>query len=418
MKNLILYALSIFVLVSCSKKIKLPEGFVRISGKVDNFKKGDSLTLTNFYPQDTLKSFTVDSDGRFTDTVYVKNKTSNLFKFIVKNSLAEDDVKLHLNLYSGDDLEVVFDIDSIETIQFEGKGKGVLENRYNFVERPKLIKSLFGTLANSLLISDSISETELKEKLDTYKEKNTLLLEKLEDSVLLKKYLNGQSNFMPNIAFNYINGKTFKNFYLGDDTISKSDLDEKIEVFKKEAIPFVEKYYPLSNVKQREIYEGHIETTVSSINSQYESIRYKKSLNGQPCPKFLDYENYSGGVSSLDDFKGQYVYIDLWATWCGPCKAEIPFLQKIEKQYHDKNIAFVSISLDRESDYKKWRKMVKDKSLSGVQLFAKNQDFARAVKATGIPRFLFVDPKGNFISADAPRPSNPDLIKLFDNYNF
>jgi thiol-disulfide isomerase/thioredoxin len=47
------------------------------------------------------------------------------------------------------------------------------------------------------------------------------------------------------------------------------------------------------------------------------------------------------------------VYIDVWATWCGPCKAEIPHLKEIEAQYHDKNIAFVSISVDNRPDYKK-----------------------------------------------------------------
>ena len=58
------------------------------------------------------------------------------------------------------------------------------------------------------------------------------------------------------------------------------------------------------------------------------------------------FENYAGETSSLEDFKGRYVYIDVWATWCGPCKKEIPYLKAIEEKFHNRNIEFVSISVD------------------------------------------------------------------------
>jgi len=47
----------------------------------------------------------------------------------------------------------------------------------------------------------------------------------------------------------------------------------------------------------------------------------------------------AGGTTSLDDLKGKYIYIDVWATWCGPCKAEIPFLKDVEKKYHGKKLS-------------------------------------------------------------------------------
>ena len=47
--------------------------------------------------------------------------------------------------------------------------------------------------------------------------------------------------------------------------------------------------------------------------------------------------------TKLEDLRGKYVYIDVWATWCGPCRGEIPYLQKVEEKYKGKNIEFVSI---------------------------------------------------------------------------
>ncbi|MEL6863745.1 MAG: TlpA disulfide reductase family protein [Bacteroidota bacterium] len=138
-------------------------------------------------------------------------------------------------------------------------------------------------------------------------------------------------------------------------------------------------------------------------------------LKGNVSPSF-DYENYKGGNSTLADYKGKYVYIDVWATWCGPCRREIPSLKEKEAQYHDANVEFVSISIDEQKAYDKWRKMVEDKELGGSQLIADNawqSDFVQNYKINGIPRFILVDPEGKIVSADAPRPSSDDFDKVF-----
>ncbi|MFS4455664.1 TlpA family protein disulfide reductase [Maribacter sp. 2304DJ31-5] len=154
------------------------------------------------------------------------------------------------------------------------------------------------------------------------------------------------------------------------------------------------------------------------LNNKYQEKQYLKTVlgKGKTSPKFTDYENYAGGTTSLDDLKGTYVYIDMWATWCGPCKAEIPFLKEVEKAYHGKNISFVSISIDRQKAYDTWRGMVAEKELSGIQLYAKEDEtFAAAYKISGIPRFILIDPEGNIVNADAPRPSDPKLKALLDD---
>ena len=151
-----------------------------------------------------------------------------------------------------------------------------------------------------------------------------------------------------------------------------------------------------------------------SMQMMYKESAAVKKLNGNPSPTFA-YENHKGGVTKLEDFKGKYVYIDVWATWCAPCRAEIPFLQKIEEKYHGKNIEFVSISIDTKKDYDKWKKFVTDKNLGGVQLFADNDwnsQFVKDFGISGIPRFILIDPKGNVLNANADRPSSEELDKV------
>lgn len=141
-----------------------------------------------------------------------------------------------------------------------------------------------------------------------------------------------------------------------------------------------------------------------------------EKMKGQPSPSFA-YENFKGGTTKLEDFKGKYVYIDVWATWCGPCRQEIPFLQKVEEKYHGKKIEFVSISVDQMKDHEKWKKMVTDKSLGGVQLFADkdwSSAFVQAYGINSIPRFLLIGPDGKVIDPDAARPSDPALVEQLD----
>ena len=119
----------------------------------------------------------------------------------------------------------------------------------------------------------------------------------------------------------------------------------------------------------------------------------------------------------MNDLKGKYVYVDVWATWCGPCKREIPFLKEVEKAYHGKNIEFVSISVDKAKDHATWKKMVEEKELTGIQLFAENDwnsNFVKGYKINGIPRFILIDPAGKIVSPDAPRPSSDDLKVLLN----
>ncbi len=151
-----------------------------------------------------------------------------------------------------------------------------------------------------------------------------------------------------------------------------------------------------------------------AITETFEKL--KRLLPGESSPSFVDYENFAGGESSLQDFQGEYVYIDLWATWCKPCLEEMPVLERLASEYEEKGIKFVSISIDKRNDYRKWRKMVDDRQLSGTQLIADKaweSDFVQSYEIMSIPRFILIDREGKIIDAKASRPSNGKLEDQF-----
>ena len=107
--------------------------------------------------------------------------------------------------------------------------------------------------------------------------------------------------------------------------------------------------------------------------------------------------------------------IQFSAAWCGPCKAEIPSLQKLEGEYHDKNITFLSVSVDE--DRQAWVDMVINDQLGGVQLWADGwSQITKDYAIFGIPRFMLFDQDGKVISTDAPRPSSAEIRPLIEEY--
>ena len=135
---------------------------------------------------------------------------------------------------------------------------------------------------------------------------------------------------------------------------------------------------------------------------------------GSPSFNF-SYESNEGRKVSMNDLKGKVVLIDVWATWCGPCKVEIPHLKQLEEEFKGKNVEFVSVSVDILKDKEKWKTFVAEKELGGIQLFAEGwSDIAKYYDITGIPRFLVFDQEGKIVSVDAPRPSNPELKQLLE----
>ena len=142
----------------------------------------------------------------------------------------------------------------------------------------------------------------------------------------------------------------------------------------------------------------------------------EKTASGVPAPDItLDLPD-GKQVQLKDICKGKFTYIDVWATWCGPCKMEIPFMEKLVERFkgNDK-VMFISISVDENVDA--WKKMIeKDKpQWAQYNIHGKtNQQFSADWGITGIPRFIMIDKDGNIFAADATRPSNEETAKTIE----
>ena len=157
------------------------------------------------------------------------------------------------------------------------------------------------------------------------------------------------------------------------------------------------------------IYRTYVQDPV--LVAKYDAAREKWNLAsvGKPSPDFKGVD-VNGKEYTLADFRGKYVYIDVWATWCGPCRQEIPYLKKLDEDYKDAQIVFLSLSVDQ--DKAKWEKMVKEQSMSGVQLhIGQNSSFQQAYKIEGIPHFILLDREGRIIDKKMSRPSMDEVTR-------
>ncbi|MEL7118439.1 MAG: TlpA disulfide reductase family protein [Bacteroidota bacterium] len=182
------------------------------------------------------------------------------------------------------------------------------------------------------------------------------------------------------------------------------------------------RFKSLLNMSSPQGREEWIEDFIANTNNPF----YKKEISqlykdwaplmpGKPAPKF-EYPDVDSNLYALEDFKGKYVYIDMWATWCRPCLAEQPALERLINRYKNNDkIVFLGISIDEKKT--SWRRMVTNKGMKGIQLIADGaweSTITKAYRIQGIPRFILIDDEGNIIDVDAKRPSDPGLVNELD----
>jgi thiol-disulfide isomerase/thioredoxin len=444
----------LFLLVTASS-FTTPKETIIISGKILNSESG-KITLRR---NSTEKEITLKKDGTFSESIEMENDGKYVFSsgknwtkiYLAPDSKLEifaDDTDFHKTLkFSGNgNVENQYIADKNLTIKNIDQKEIYLLDENTFINKVKeIMLNLKNNFKKTKFTQKGFIEPETKNlyfQEQVYYmnyESNHAYHSKIEDFKVSDKFpkLDQNINLDDEAAFQFSDSYSYSQL-IGEQFRKKIDLlmggkDDYTDVV---AIPEIEKLKSQS-IKNALCGNLYYEITLSNPNCDYlynsllslstdtkfkEKVKVKydklKTLKAGTTSTGFDYENHKGGTTSLESLKGKYVYIDVWATWCGPCRKEIPSLKKIEESYHGKNIEFVSISVDALKDHEKWSKMVTEKELGGIQLFANDSwksQFCVDYIIESIPRFIIIDPNGKIVNADAPRPSEEKLITLLNS---
>ena len=144
----------------------------------------------------------------------------------------------------------------------------------------------------------------------------------------------------------------------------------------------------------------------------------KDHTYGTPAYNFT-YPDVTGKNCNLYDLTGNLIYVDLWVTWCPPCRYEIPSSKTLQNKYANQKIKFVNICFD--ADTLKWKGFVRKLNWPGLHLNPRlkqeeRSDFHAAYHMNGVPRYLLIDENLNVISTNTLYPSSPQIERMFDHY--
>jgi len=428
--------------------------YVRLSGEITN-PNSDKITIRgNGY----IKVIDVNTNGTFDDTLVIKE--GNFTFYDTKESTA-------MYLDPGYRLDISLDGKEFdETLKYSGIGEK--PNNFN--------ASYFLFNEKNAIDSETYKKMENQEYFDYELKTHASLMKLLNESEIEnEKFLENQAdkfrfqmlnNLITKLGEDYFAGKTkgiitqymdseidkidFKDsvlFASNNDYryflssyfvagLTSGDLktlelynEELLEMQKKSIVTTLKRGISFYNMDKLDVYyQTYVKLAandkdINRIKGKYERIKTLKK--GSPSPSF-NYPDSSGKNISLESLKGKLVYVDVWATWCGPCKAQIPFLKQLEEKYREEDIAFVSLSIDQLKNISKWKDMIVDKELEGIQIIADKawrSKFVTDYVIEGIPRFILIDKDGNLMDPMAPRPAvykegemqlNEEIQKIFD----
>ncbi|GAB3011340.1 TlpA family protein disulfide reductase [Spirosoma pulveris] len=169
----------------------------------------------------------------------------------------------------------------------------------------------------------------------------------------------------------------------------------------------------LSNTPDASSYVTIVKTRCGEVMNRKDdpvAIVKKKPAN----PNAFSFTSQSGEVVTLDEFIGKVIYLDVWASWCGPCRAEFPFSRQLQERLTKKQkeqVVFLYLSIDDSEEA--WKKALNTLQLPGEHGLSKGGWNSRTVQYFGIrsiPRYLLIDKNGKVADQDAKRPSQTDAI--------
>ncbi len=454
MKNLLLFFTSLIILAGCQQT---PSNLCRVTGTILN---PDSTVFMSYINRvrDTIDlneggAFTFEKESEKPMTIMFLYGRNSASVYIAPGKTVDFMVDVadwkNSQSFSGDltqENNYILEKASLSREwQSKAKDKFVLEPMDYKMSRDSMQKVYNGLLDSYLAdgISKSFADLErltleygLYSDLNVYPRAYRYYAKK--DTVILP---DGWNNFKASLDFNnplLIDVPAALNFISGEieegamteaglsgDMWGKPELlIAKMDYIDKHIeIPEMKEYFTYDLLNQQMdagpptgiegVIRGYLNTSLNEENKatvKEKSDAWSVILPGQPAPTF-SLPNIHGENLALADLAGKYVYIDFWATWCGPCKAEFPHYRKLVADYKGRNVVFMSISVDK--DKAAWKKMVEEEAFDWIQLHDSinmNDDYL----VRYIPTFVFVNTEGKIITPRAPRPSDEALRAMLD----
>ena len=402
MKNILinLFSLSIFFISSCSQD----PNKITIKGSIAN-PVSDELVF-NF--PDTSYEAKVDANGNFKITF---SQDSAQYVTLLHGE------RTRMFIKPGDNIEVYFDTKEFdETMTYKNSPESSFL-AYKLISAEK--RDFYG---ESLYLADKVSyelqledyKTNLMQWLDQFENGYFRSTEEKSIKASVKRYLKRKESFSDRAEeerlYLWETSKLSKEYDFYDllSTLNRAEFDENLIEYEKKMNSALE---PLKELNNYEKEQGKITKMVASWRDRKDD--YDNMPKDGDMSIDFSYPNISSEMISLSSFRGSLVYIDVWATWCGFCIAEMPSKERLQKDYKNKDIVFLSVSVDTEKEA--WEKMLKEDQLGGVQLWADGwSQITKSYAIFGIPRFMLVDKSGELIAVDAPRPSSNEIRSMID----
>ena len=431
MKELVTFVLLIGLFFSCSR-----DNTVQISGRVEN---GDSIV--SIWVDDSIYTIPLDENNFFTGIIHMEHSG---YVTMLHNSLnlylsPGENLEIYMNAlnFSGSlyfrgslgginsylkeqEVAVFFDKDyyTLEEEEFVGKMKDLIDEKTKLLEAKNFDESF--TLLEKERIRYSIAERvsfypiyRRKMKADSAYRPGPVFVDFMSSFSLNNDALFGAKDYRSFLlSYIYLQGTRGGI----DENYSDGIADYVLSKITNPAI----KNFLLTEIIYRHIWENNgldgadyllsvfrKECTDKSKIAYMEDMiaLWERIRAGKEAPDFT-VVNRCGNNVSLDDFKGSYLYITVWATWCVPCKSELPYLELLQKKYSNRNIKFLTIAIDGPANIDKWKDYLNHHPFAGVHtLVDAASDFSRDYMIISVPRFILIAPDGKIITSNAPRPS-------------
>lgn len=209
--------------------------------------------------------------------------------------------------------------------------------------------------------------------------------------------------------------------YLGEYIQNKDVRNKVADSYIKTVFFYATFGMSTSAVEFKDLYEQYLKVSTDTTYVKFVNEQLKKIASSAAGKQAVNF-----ALSDINDknyeFKnmvgnGVVTYIDFWATWCGPCKREIPFLAKMVEYFkYNKKVRIISVSIDE--DHNAWKKMVADDKPAWEQYIIPDITNSAAIKdydISSIPRFMLYDTDGKLYKGSAPRPSEEETKVLIES---